>query len=35
MFLTTRQKTKIRNDFANNLIDRLKLSKAEFPLELF
>ena len=29
LFLTTRQKTKIRNAFANNMLTDIKLSKAQ------
>ena len=29
LFLTTRQTTKIRNDFANNMLTDVKLSKAQ------
>ena len=29
LFLTTRQKTKVRNAFANNMLTDIKLSKAQ------
>ena len=29
LFLTTRQKTKVRNAFANNMLADIKLSKAQ------
>ena len=31
LFLTTRQKTKMRNAFANNMSTDIKLSKAQLP----